>query len=710
MGGKFGQSGGQMMEDSNRVRALEMRLMAAEQSNKTVLEEVVRLQNEMRVTVRRLEENYSKELAERSQVDQGVRSASQSVQQMASRIQQIEQMMEQGQSSVTNLTGQVKRIETNLMSAQRDVLQRNDSYFARLNTVSQSVEEWAGERAKMQSVVGMLAQEVKQLKHALEVKQLDYQTLQQEIHKRSSQIENESQSMVDYFRKTQDHQSDAEYQQQQLRSNIESRLLEVRDSLVDLRNRFMKEESERRNTEQAFTKRLSEEHTQIADQSRQMDDLRHELARLSSSTNQAFDRERVEFGERVMKSEEDQKRKLYALEVALKNDLLGRISEFEKMYQSEKEHRHASEKVLRDESHGALSEMQKKMDAEIGELKKKIKADKAKLSGGYSELNKSAELIDRRHGESFEKLSRLLKAEISSRESQDQAVSNKTDELNHKLGIAIKTMQTSIGSVETKYRDLKESYTRDVDDLKTEVQLSITRSLGDLDVRVGTLTTRLKDLKTTTDSKLTEFENDQADKSARSTQQMALWHEQISTRVTDCQEGYSKLKPMITELQAQMGNFRLEANSRFDQEQQSRIDEMHQLREKLTHFPSRFRVDQLEESLNHQRDDLDLALAECQRIGEGFVGLQQNTDTRLSDETTVRTQQLTELREKLKRLQKLVDTYHPPANGAEQQLAKPNNNPHLPSQNDPNTPDAPKIMSPQSSNPDPERWQDANAN
>ena len=26
MGGKFGQSGGQMMEDSNRVRALEMRL------------------------------------------------------------------------------------------------------------------------------------------------------------------------------------------------------------------------------------------------------------------------------------------------------------------------------------------------------------------------------------------------------------------------------------------------------------------------------------------------------------------------------------------------------------------------------------------------------------------------------------------------------------------------------------------------------------
>ena len=62
--------------------------------------------------------------------------------------------------------------------------------------MSQSVEEWAGERAKMQSVVGMLAQEVKQLKHALEVKQLDYQTLQQEIHKRSSQIENESQSMV----------------------------------------------------------------------------------------------------------------------------------------------------------------------------------------------------------------------------------------------------------------------------------------------------------------------------------------------------------------------------------------------------------------------------------------------------------------------------------------------------------------------------------
>ncbi|XP_075253287.1 uncharacterized protein LOC142345088 [Convolutriloba macropyga] len=142
----------------------------------------------------------------------------------------------------------------------------------------------------------------------------------------------QSSATVDYFRKTQDHQSDSEYQQQQLRSNIESRLLEVRDSLVDLRNRFLKEESERRNTEQALTKRLSEEHTQIAEQSRQMEDLRHELIRLSSSTNQTFDRERVEHSERLMKSEDEQKRKMHSLEMEVKNELLQRISDFEKYF------------------------------------------------------------------------------------------------------------------------------------------------------------------------------------------------------------------------------------------------------------------------------------------------------------------------------------------------------------------------------------------
>ena len=82
--------------------------------------------------------------------------------------------------------------------------------------------------------------------------------------------------------------------------------------------------------------------------------------------------------------------------------------------------------------------------------------DKVKYSSGYAELNKSAELIDRKHSESYDKLTRLLKAEITTRESQDQAVSTKADELNHKLGVAIKTMQTTISSLEMKYKELKD--------------------------------------------------------------------------------------------------------------------------------------------------------------------------------------------------------------------------------------------------------------
>ncbi|XP_075252835.1 uncharacterized protein LOC142344782 isoform X2 [Convolutriloba macropyga] len=722
VGGSVGGGAGGKTDESSRVRALEMRLMAAEQSNRTVLEEVVRLQNEMRVAVRRLEEGYRAEVAERTTAEQTERNNRQSVAQMAARLQQVEQTLEQGQSSVNNLSSQMKRLEQNLMTAQRDVLQRNDTYFTRLNSVSQSVEEWSQDSSKYQSAIALLATEVKQVKHALEVRALEYQTLQQDVHKRSAQMENESQSMVDYFRKTQDHQSDSEYQQQQLRSNIESRLLEVRDSLVDLRNRFLKEESERRNTEQALTKRLSEEHTQIAEQSRQMEDLRHELIRLSSSTNQTFDRERVEHSERLMKSEDEQKRKMHSLEMEVKNELIQRISDFEKLYQTEKEHRYAAEKVLRDEAQTALNEMQKKIDTEIAEIKKKAKADKVKYSSGYAELNKSAELIDRKHSESYDKLTRLLKAEITTRESQDQAVSTKADELNHKLGVAIKTMQTTISSLEMKYKELKDDYKHDMEELRTESQMTITRSLGDLETRVDTLTSRMREMQKNTDTKLEQVEASVNEKSAKMTQQLSQWHEQMSVRVTELQEAYGRLKPQVTELQSQLGNYRLETNSRIEKEQETRqptefglhlIDEVHQLRmevdKKLVHVPSKYLVNQLEENLNNQRDDLDLALAECKRIGDALVNLEQSCDTRLTDETTMRTEQLTELRESIKRLRKLVDAYHNPTaiNNPDPEPPTPRNpaeNPPIP------LPDAPKIVTPSSSNPDPDRWQDENAN
>ena len=65
-----------------------------------------------------------------------------------------------------------------------------------------------------------------------------------------------------------------------------------------------------------------------------IEDLRHEIVRLSSSTNQAFDKERVEYIERVLKSEDETKRKMHSLELDVKNDLLQRISDFEKVIHS----------------------------------------------------------------------------------------------------------------------------------------------------------------------------------------------------------------------------------------------------------------------------------------------------------------------------------------------------------------------------------------
>ena len=83
-----------------------------------------------------------------------------------------------------------------LIPSRNRTLFENVIHTTRLNSVSQSVEEWSQDSSKYQSAIALLATEVKQVKHALEVRALEYQTLQQDVHKRSAQMENESQSMV----------------------------------------------------------------------------------------------------------------------------------------------------------------------------------------------------------------------------------------------------------------------------------------------------------------------------------------------------------------------------------------------------------------------------------------------------------------------------------------------------------------------------------
>ena len=76
---------------------------------------------------------------------------------------------------------------------------------------------------------------------------------------------------------------------------------------------------------------MGEHQAQVSEQARMIEDLRHELAKMSSATNQAFERERIENNERILRSEDAVKRHIHGVELNLKNELLKRIADFEKV-------------------------------------------------------------------------------------------------------------------------------------------------------------------------------------------------------------------------------------------------------------------------------------------------------------------------------------------------------------------------------------------
>ena len=76
---------------------------------------------------------------------------------------------------------------------------------------------------------------------------------------------------------------------------------------------------------------MSEHQTQASEQARMIEDLRHEQAKLSSTTSHIFERERIENNERVLRSEDAVKRHIHGVELNLKNELLKRIADFEKV-------------------------------------------------------------------------------------------------------------------------------------------------------------------------------------------------------------------------------------------------------------------------------------------------------------------------------------------------------------------------------------------
>ena len=118
--------------DGEHYRQLETRINISERSNRALLEEVVRLQGEMKASIRRNDDLVRAEQQSRQQIEHSLRTSNELVSQLSARLKRTEDKVQDERSNMMALMNQHKSVEQAVLGGQQELISRRDLQSSKL--------------------------------------------------------------------------------------------------------------------------------------------------------------------------------------------------------------------------------------------------------------------------------------------------------------------------------------------------------------------------------------------------------------------------------------------------------------------------------------------------------------------------------------------------------------------------------------------------
>lgn len=179
-----------------RIRHLEGRVNLGEQSNKALLEELVRLQGELKGSIRRNEDTLREEREERLVLSEKIQAANNLYTQMTMRLARAEEKIESEHNTVGSLVNHTKQVEQALMGNQQQLLSRREQISVHVERIRDDMEDMRESYEQLQKNMRALTDDVRTMKSKHEVQIVQFGTVVQEIRQRIKKIEGDTGTAV----------------------------------------------------------------------------------------------------------------------------------------------------------------------------------------------------------------------------------------------------------------------------------------------------------------------------------------------------------------------------------------------------------------------------------------------------------------------------------------------------------------------------------
>ncbi|CAH1794921.1 unnamed protein product [Owenia fusiformis] len=643
--------GGQYPDSSSdAVKQLESRLAVTEKSNRALLEEVIRLQSEIKGTVRKNEDILREEKYSRQQFENSVRANNDLVAQLSTRLKRAEEKLADERSALSSLVNHTKAVEQAVIGSQQELVTRRDAQNLKIQEMKTELDETIRAKDQLERVCYDLADEVRSMKTKVDSTSSDLSGTLNELKNKSKRMEEENRQTLHSVRKHGETQQQAETSNSQLRNQVETRLSELRDVLVELRGKQDKEIQDRRMLENQVQARLSDMAGQLAEQNRRRDEAIHALDAVQREREHAAEIERQKLQGKIAEVAEEVSKKLLAKEIRLREETQDKFSTMEKLLANEQAERLRHEKEHREQNEQRWDGLKKLQDDQLQSMKDINKLEKQKQNNALNKLDESLSLMEQQTEGHRKQVEKVLTAEIKSRKHSQKDALEKIDNLEEKLAVAMSTLQQAVGGVNAQMNAQAEKIRKELGDLLEDNKQNGTRNLADMDARITACNQRLTNMEDRVDLKITTAIAGHANTTREKFDSLSMWQEITSQTIKDLQEQMKELPKEVTTMSDDMKKLKDEINKLISIESKCRDQDVELLKLEIEKA-----VLSLQNNDGASKSDIEMCQTSIRKLAESIQTVKTVLGMKIQSEQKLRDTSIWELKEELHDLNKEIE-------------------------------------------------------
>ena len=178
------------------MKQLESRVQFTEVSNRALLEEVIRLQNELALSLRRSFDSIQEERTARLMLENSYKFQSETVIQLNGRLKRAEDSLQEDRSAMQSLIYFTRSLEQSTNTTQKETFVKRDFQAQRLEELKMQIDDLQRSKDNLERSAYALLEEIKSLKGKVDMEAINLNSVGGDLRNKTRRLEDENRQQV----------------------------------------------------------------------------------------------------------------------------------------------------------------------------------------------------------------------------------------------------------------------------------------------------------------------------------------------------------------------------------------------------------------------------------------------------------------------------------------------------------------------------------